>query len=453
MEGKRTKRKRSGDTSAGQQPSQTRSLQSPQPGPAPLAQSAPPAIRLTHAGTPAKTASGGSRKRSAAQSDAQKDDLPKAVPETLRSVGRPIDSAARAELESRTGRDLSHIRVHTDEQSTASARALDARAYTAGSHIVFGQGEYAPNTTEGRRLLAHEAAHALHQTELGAARPGVAPPDSIGERRADEFAASFTSASRERELGRAAPLNFREWGEAWHIHRTPTIVTRGAVAHTGDVGAPAAGQPGAAIGSVEVRSGEDLEEGGVSLPNRIALEYAGARANVSRWLQFVWFEMFATTPTGNVQLSGNVRTTSSTKPFTTNTRTPNWSVDSASTTDPFYEAAARNIRSGGGTIIFDAPGGASASPLATAAFTANPTATNVTFIAHFDSYLIQNNVAAYHVAWTATTTFTRSAGTTTASAIAYAVQLSSGPVTAIPVNLRTILRTSYRTFPGVRSIR
>src|SRR5688572_22255751 len=57
--------------------------------------------------------------------------------------------------------DFSGIRVHTDPAAAASARAIGALAYTAGSDIVFGEGQYAPETTAGRRLLAHELVHTV----------------------------------------------------------------------------------------------------------------------------------------------------------------------------------------------------------------------------------------------------------------------------------------------------
>lgn len=77
--------------------------------------------------------------------------------------GGPLDRETRAFFEPRLGVDLSHVRVHRDEDAAASARGVDARAYTVGRHIVFAGGEYAPQTTAGRRLLAHELAHVVQQ--------------------------------------------------------------------------------------------------------------------------------------------------------------------------------------------------------------------------------------------------------------------------------------------------
>jgi outer membrane protein OmpA-like peptidoglycan-associated protein len=60
--------------------------------------------------------------------------------------------------------NLNDVRVHTDARAAESARAVNARAYTVGRDVVFGQGEYDPQSSAGRRLLAHELAHVVQQT-------------------------------------------------------------------------------------------------------------------------------------------------------------------------------------------------------------------------------------------------------------------------------------------------
>ncbi len=55
--------------------------------------------------------------------------------------------------------DLGHVHIHTDNSAAQSARAVNAKAYTLGSNIVFGRGEYNPGHNSGRQLLAHELAH------------------------------------------------------------------------------------------------------------------------------------------------------------------------------------------------------------------------------------------------------------------------------------------------------
>jgi len=58
-------------------------------------------------------------------------------------------------------------RVRSPEAPRQNPRAVQAWAYTVGQNIVFGRGEYAPGTAEGRRLLAHELAHVVQQTGPG----------------------------------------------------------------------------------------------------------------------------------------------------------------------------------------------------------------------------------------------------------------------------------------------
>lgn len=61
------------------------------------------------------------------------------------------------------GHDFGRVRIHTDAQAAASARAVGALAYTVGEHIVFGAGQYQQGSAAGRRLLAHELAHTVQQ--------------------------------------------------------------------------------------------------------------------------------------------------------------------------------------------------------------------------------------------------------------------------------------------------
>lgn len=96
--------------------------------------------------------------------------VPPIVNEVLRSSGQPLDLATRAFMESRFGHDFSQVQVHTDGRAAESAEAVDARAYTVGSNIVFGAGQYQPETLSGRRLLAHELVHAIQQSRAGGQR-------------------------------------------------------------------------------------------------------------------------------------------------------------------------------------------------------------------------------------------------------------------------------------------
>jgi hypothetical protein len=119
-----------------------------------ISSSAPPAVlRTSEAGAPAPS------------------EAPRSVQETLRSPGRPLERPLRERLESRFGVGFGGVRIHTGGQASDSARAISARAYTLGSHIAFGEGQYAPGTAEGDHLLAHELTHVVQQG--GETSPGV----------------------------------------------------------------------------------------------------------------------------------------------------------------------------------------------------------------------------------------------------------------------------------------
>ena len=89
--------------------------------------------------------------------------VPESVDQTLASPGTPMEMPLREDMESRFGHDFSSVRIHTGAQADESARSVHALAYTAGNEVVFGTGQYAPDTKTGRSLLAHELTHVVQQ--------------------------------------------------------------------------------------------------------------------------------------------------------------------------------------------------------------------------------------------------------------------------------------------------
>jgi hypothetical protein len=77
--------------------------------------------------------------------------------------GQPLSRPEQAFFESRFGRDLSHVRLHTNTDAARAAAGIGARAYTLRSHIAFASGQHSPGSIEGRRLMAHELTHTLQQ--------------------------------------------------------------------------------------------------------------------------------------------------------------------------------------------------------------------------------------------------------------------------------------------------
>jgi hypothetical protein len=86
------------------------------------------------------------------------------VDSVLSSSGRPLDRHTAQMMEARIGFDFSKVRIHHDARAGATAKALGARAYTAGENIVFAPGRYAPHSSEGQRLIAHELTHVVQQS-------------------------------------------------------------------------------------------------------------------------------------------------------------------------------------------------------------------------------------------------------------------------------------------------
>lgn len=87
------------------------------------------------------------------------------------ATGNPLPDSARRFFETRLGQDFSAVRVHTDGRAAEAARALSARAFTSGRNIAFAPGQYDPESTPGRALLAHELTHVVQQTPLVLRKP------------------------------------------------------------------------------------------------------------------------------------------------------------------------------------------------------------------------------------------------------------------------------------------
>lgn len=112
-----------------------------------------------------------------------------------RHDGAPLDAALRSQLEGALGTRLDGVRVHTDANADAAARALGAQAFAIGNDVVFRGGAYDPQQRDGQRLIAHEVAHTVQARGQGAAPTGgamtVSMPGDASEREADWFADEF----------------------------------------------------------------------------------------------------------------------------------------------------------------------------------------------------------------------------------------------------------------------
>ena len=135
---------------------------------------------------------------------------PGSVLQTLAAPGAALDPAAQAEMSARFGRDFSRVRVHTDEQAAGSARAVNALAYAVGEDLIFGQGQYAPDTPRGRRLIAHELAHVRQQEHAQASDPGGLTLSQPGDTLEQEAEAAEGPLAAPPALAAPAPMVQRQ---------------------------------------------------------------------------------------------------------------------------------------------------------------------------------------------------------------------------------------------------
>jgi len=77
--------------------------------------------------------------------------------------GRPLPNGIRQFMQAQFSAEFSRVRVHDDAPAAALASSIGARAFTRGSDIFFGSGEYRYGTLAGRKLLAHELTHVVQQ--------------------------------------------------------------------------------------------------------------------------------------------------------------------------------------------------------------------------------------------------------------------------------------------------
>jgi len=90
--------------------------------------------------------------------------------------GAPLAPGLRSFFESRYGRDLSDVRVHTGNRAESWNDGLNAHAFTYGSHIWLGRG-HRPSVNF---LMAHELAHVIQQRQPRVLQRLARAPDESG---------------------------------------------------------------------------------------------------------------------------------------------------------------------------------------------------------------------------------------------------------------------------------
>lgn len=106
-----------------------------------------------------------------------------------RGNGRRAEPVVTTRVGAALDDPLTDVRIHADAAAAALARSVSARAFTVGSDIFFGAGEYRPATPEGRELLTHELVHVAQQRDAPhAGQLTVSQPGDALEREAEDVA-------------------------------------------------------------------------------------------------------------------------------------------------------------------------------------------------------------------------------------------------------------------------
>ena len=128
---------------------------------------------------------------------------PKPFDQSLQMVrhnGSQLPNSTKQQFETSFGTNLSSVRIHNSKQHHVLARALNARAFTVGTDIMFGEDHYAPNSKAGKKLLAHEITHVIQQESGRASGKTITPglqlstPGDQFEKEADQRAEQFSNS-------------------------------------------------------------------------------------------------------------------------------------------------------------------------------------------------------------------------------------------------------------------
>lgn len=83
--------------------------------------------------------------------------------EQRKGGGAPLSESVKADMENQIGHGFGAVNIHTDAEAADLCTQMNARAFTVGNDVYFAPGEYAPESSSGRELLAHELTHVVQQ--------------------------------------------------------------------------------------------------------------------------------------------------------------------------------------------------------------------------------------------------------------------------------------------------
>jgi hypothetical protein len=83
--------------------------------------------------------------------------------QSTKGSGNALPSATKSFMESHLSADFSNVNIHADNKAANLSQQLHAHAFTVGNDIYFNEGKFSPQSSDGKRLLAHELTHVLQQ--------------------------------------------------------------------------------------------------------------------------------------------------------------------------------------------------------------------------------------------------------------------------------------------------
>lgn len=80
-----------------------------------------------------------------------------------RGGGSPLPQGTKNFMENAFSADFSSVKIHTGAEASEMSKGIDANAFTTGNDIYFKTGQFNPDSSSGKYLLAHELTHVLQQ--------------------------------------------------------------------------------------------------------------------------------------------------------------------------------------------------------------------------------------------------------------------------------------------------
>ncbi len=80
--------------------------------------------------------------------------------------GEKLSGNVKKQMELKFGKDFDDVRIHKDDEAANLSKQLNAVAFTSGNDIYFNKKKYRPESTTGKKLLAHELTHTVQQANI-----------------------------------------------------------------------------------------------------------------------------------------------------------------------------------------------------------------------------------------------------------------------------------------------